>query len=62
MPVPPLRERITRALAGHRNALECGDFAHAAGAEELMNAVLNRLPRRALATLDPQLDARLTVR
>jgi hypothetical protein len=44
MPTPTLAERITRALAGHRNALERGDFTHAAAAEELMNALLARWP------------------
>ena len=49
------------ALAGHRTALENGDFTHATAAEELLNALLGRWPHKGLAVTDPELDARLSV-
>jgi hypothetical protein len=60
-PPPTLAQRITRALAGHRTALENGDFTHATAAEELLNALLGRWPHKGLAVTDPELDARLSV-
>ena len=45
-PPPTLTERITRALATLRTAREHGDTDELA-VEDLLNALLDRLPRKA---------------